>query len=79
MGIVKLSYYSDYDNACLFLFYFQARDKLMSQNKSLQKELDESKKQNVILKSHLGMIRKNTIAFILEQMDALNIQRDTEV
>ncbi|KAJ8308168.1 hypothetical protein KUTeg_013042 [Tegillarca granosa] len=57
----------------------EARDKLMSQNKSLQKELDESKKQNVILKSHLGMIRKNTIAFILEQMDALNIQRDTEV
>ncbi|KAK3092337.1 hypothetical protein FSP39_001507 [Pinctada imbricata] len=55
------------------------RDKLIAENKQLKEKLEQSNEQNIMLKSHLGVIRKNTIAFILEQMDALNIQRDTEV
>lgn len=58
---------------------FQARDKLMMEKAKLEAKLEASNDQIVTLKSHVGMIRKNTIAFILEQMDALHIQRDTEV
>ena len=31
------------------------------------------------LKSHIGLIRQHTITFILDQMDTLHMQRDTEV
>ncbi|XP_021373157.1 ras guanyl-releasing protein 3-like isoform X2 [Mizuhopecten yessoensis] len=57
----------------------EARDKLMAENARLEAKLEASNDQIVTLKSHVGMIRKNTITFILEQMDALHIQRDTEV
>lgn len=63
----------------LFSLSLQARDKLMQENAKLKAILETNKDQIMTLKGHLGMIRKNTIAFILEQMDALNIQRDTEV
>lgn len=51
----------------------------MAENAKLKEQLEASNEQNALLRSHLGLIRKNTIAFILEQMDALHIQRDTEV
>lgn len=51
----------------------------MAENAKLKEQLEASNEQNTLLRSHLGLIRKNTIAFILEQMDALHIQRDTEV
>jgi len=51
----------------------------MEENTKLKSMLEASNDQVMTLKSHLGMIRKNTIAFILEQMEALHIQRDTEV
>lgn len=57
----------------------ETRDKLMAENAKLKEQLEASNEQNTLLRSHLGLIRKNTIAFILEQMDALHIQRDTEV
>ena len=51
----------------------------MEENKRLKSRLDVALEQIVTLKSHIGLIRQNTIAFILEQMDALHMQRDTEV
>ncbi|KAK7104540.1 hypothetical protein V1264_019238 [Littorina saxatilis] len=57
----------------------EAREKLMEENKRLRSRLDLASDQIVTLKTHIGVIRQNTIAFILEQMDALHMQRDTEV
>nr|KAG5692524.1 hypothetical protein BaRGS_018729 [Batillaria attramentaria] len=57
----------------------EAREKLMEENCMLRSRLDTANEQIVTLKSHIGVIRQNTIAFILEQMDALHMQRDTEV
>ncbi|XP_076463692.1 ras guanyl-releasing protein 3-like isoform X1 [Babylonia areolata] len=57
----------------------EAREKLMEENSKLRARLDLANEQIVTLKSHIGVIRQNTIAFILEQMDALHMQRDTEV
>ncbi|GFO32305.1 ras guanyl-releasing protein 3 [Plakobranchus ocellatus] len=57
----------------------EAREKLIEENKRLRLKLDMASDQITLLKSHIGVIRQNTIAFILEQMDALHMQRDTEV
>ena len=51
----------------------------MEENSKLRSRLDVANEQIITLKSHIGIIRQNTIAFILEQMDALHMQRDTEV
>lgn len=61
------------------MLFLQVREKLIAENAKLKEQLELSNEQNALLRSHLGLIRKNTIAFILEQMDALHIQRDTEV
>lgn len=58
---------------------FQDREKLMEENSMLRSRLEIANEQIMTLKSHIGVIRQNTIAFILEQMDALHMQRDTEV
>ncbi|PVD25412.1 hypothetical protein C0Q70_13068 [Pomacea canaliculata] len=55
------------------------REKLMEENSMLRSRLEIANEQIMTLKSHIGVIRQNTIAFILEQMDALHMQRDTEV
>ncbi|XP_059173320.1 ras guanyl-releasing protein 3-like isoform X1 [Physella acuta] len=57
----------------------EAREKLIEENSRLRSKLDLANDQISLLKSHIGIIRQNTIAFILEQMDALHMQRDTEV
>ncbi|XP_041354197.1 ras guanyl-releasing protein 3-like isoform X2 [Gigantopelta aegis] len=57
----------------------ETREKLMEENKKLRGRLEVANDQILTLKSHIGVIRQNTISFILEQMDALNMQRDTEV
>ncbi|KAI8788025.1 ras guanyl-releasing protein 3 isoform X1 [Biomphalaria glabrata] len=57
----------------------EAREKLLEENSRLRSKLDIANDQISLLKSHIGIIRQNTIAFILEQMDALHMQRDTEV
>lgn len=51
----------------------------MEENSMLRSRLEIANEQIMTLKSHIGVIRQNTIAFILEQMDALHMQRDTEV
>ena len=51
----------------------------MKENARLRSKLEVANEQIGLLKSHIGVIRQNTIAFILEQMDALHMQRDTEV
>ncbi|CAG5131531.1 unnamed protein product, partial [Candidula unifasciata] len=56
-----------------------AREKLTKENAHLRSRLELANDQISMLKSHIGVIRQNTIAFILEQMDALHMQRDTEV
>ncbi|BFZ07017.1 hypothetical protein BsWGS_10056 [Bradybaena similaris] len=57
----------------------EAREKLTKENAHLRSRLELANDQISMLKSHIGVIRQNTIAFILEQMDALHMQRDTEV
>ncbi|KAH9488716.1 hypothetical protein Btru_059428 [Bulinus truncatus] len=57
----------------------EAREKLIEENARLRSKLDFANDQISLLKTHIGIIRQNTIAFILEQMDALHMQRDTEV
>ncbi|XP_055956759.1 ras guanyl-releasing protein 3 isoform X1 [Patella vulgata] len=57
----------------------EAREQLIAENSQLRARLEVANDQILILKSHIGVIRQNTIAFILEQMDALHMQRDSEV
>ncbi|XP_046564912.1 ras guanyl-releasing protein 3-like isoform X1 [Haliotis rubra] len=57
----------------------EAREQLMDENLRLRARLETANEQILTLKAHIGVIRQNTISFILEQMDALNMQRDTEV
>ncbi|XP_013386601.1 ras guanyl-releasing protein 3 isoform X2 [Lingula anatina] len=57
----------------------ETRDKLLAENKSLKAKLENQSDQITTLKSHIGLIRQHTITFILDQMDTLHMQRDTEV
>ena len=59
--------------------FFQTHNKLIAENKRLQSLVDAKDEQITVLKTQIGTIRKNTISFILEQMDALHIQRDSQV
>ena len=59
--------------------FFQARDQLKVENERLKLMLKSNMDQTTILKSQIGSIRKNTVSFILEQMEALHIQRDSKV
>lgn len=59
--------------------FLQARDRLKTENERLKLMLKSKSDETAILKSQVGMIQKNTVSFILEQMEALNIQRDTHV
>lgn len=58
---------------------FQARDKLKEENEKLKTILKSKDEQIGVLKTQLVSIRKNTVSFILEQMEALHIQRDSQV
>lgn len=57
----------------------ETHNKLIAENKRLQSLVDAKDEQITVLKTQIGTIRKNTISFILEQMDALHIQRDSQV
>jgi len=59
--------------------FFQARDKLREDNEKLKAILKSKDEQVGVLKTQLVSIRKNTVSFILEQMEALHIQRDSQV
>ncbi|KAH3851908.1 hypothetical protein DPMN_094395 [Dreissena polymorpha] len=60
-------------------FLLQARDKLKAENEMLTLMVNSNASQIAMLKSQIVMIRKTTVSFILEQMDALHIQRDSQV
>ncbi|XP_074643374.1 ras guanyl-releasing protein 3-like [Tubulanus polymorphus] len=55
------------------------REGLLAENQTLKEQISAQNDQISTLKSHIGAIRQETITFILDQMDTLNIQRDTEV
>ncbi|XP_060585594.1 ras guanyl-releasing protein 3-like isoform X2 [Ruditapes philippinarum] len=57
----------------------EARDQLKIENERLKLMLKSNMDQTTILKSQMGSIRKNTVTFILEQMEALHIQGDSKV
>ena len=57
----------------------QAFHQLRKENEKLKAVIKSDADQISILQAQMGTIRKNTISFILEQMDALHIQRDSNV
>lgn len=60
-------------------FFFQTSNKLMEENKNLNKRLQASEDRNKLLRSQMEMIRKTTLTSIIEQMDQLKMPRHTEV
>ncbi|XP_070578559.1 ras guanyl-releasing protein 3-like isoform X1 [Ptychodera flava] len=57
----------------------QARDLLSTENERLQKQLHAAQEKINTLQNHIGVIRQHTITFILDQMDTLHLQKDSEV
>nr|XP_006824154.1 PREDICTED: LOW QUALITY PROTEIN: ras guanyl-releasing protein 3-like [Saccoglossus kowalevskii] len=57
----------------------QARDLLSTENERLQKQLHTAEEKINTLQSHISLIRQHTITFILDQMDTLHLQKDSEV
>ena len=58
---------------------FQERERLEKENHVLLKRLTTQQEQISTLKQQIGLIRQHTITFILDQMDTLHMQKDTEV
>ncbi|XP_031550693.1 ras guanyl-releasing protein 3-like isoform X2 [Actinia tenebrosa] len=57
----------------------ESRDSLLVENANLSNQLDEADKKISILQEHLDVLRQQTVTFILEQMDALQMQKVTAV
>ena len=51
----------------------------MAENIQLRSRIEGQNDIIVSLKTRIGQIRQQTLTFILDQMDTLNMQRDTEV
>lgn len=49
------------------------------ENANLSTQLDEADKKITLLQDHLDILRQHTVSFILEQMDALQLQKVTAV
>jgi len=62
-----------------FCYCLQERDRIIKENNLLRTKVDSQNDQIATLKTHIGVIRQHTITFILDQMDTLHMQRDTEV
>ena len=52
---------------------------LEKENQLLRHRVSQQAEQIHSLRSHIRLIRQHTITFILNQMDTLHMQRDTEV
>ena len=63
----------------LYFVSVQARDRLLVENRMLQARIELQNEQIGAMRAHIGLIRQHTITFILDQMDTLHMQRDTEV
>lgn len=57
----------------------QENEALVAENDRLQKDLETTTHKLNLLQNHLNSLRQNTVTFILDQMDALQMQKDTEV
>lgn len=57
----------------------QENEALVAENDRLQKDLEATTHKLNLLQNHLNSLRQNTVTFILDQMDALQMQKDTEV
>ena len=66
-------------NGSILFWLLQAQDELLKENKLLRSQIEMQNEQLAALRNHIGLIRQHTIAFILDQMDTLHMQRDTEV
>ena len=51
----------------------------MLENARLHSELQDATRKLGFLQNHVNSLRENTVTFILEQMDALQMQKNTEV
>ena len=71
----RLAFFYNY----AFNINWQEKEELVEENKRLSERLELLAEQNIALKSHIRVIRHNTVSFILQQMDTLHMQRDTEV
>lgn len=58
---------------------FQENEALVAENDRLQKDLETTTHKLNLLQNHLNSLRQNTVTFIWDQMDALQMQKDTEV
>ena len=58
---------------------FQANEAILAENVRLHRDLQTATHKLSLLQNHLNSLRQNTVTFILEQMDALQMQKDTEV
>ncbi len=58
---------------------FQEKGRLECENALLTRRLTSQQEQISALKQQIGLIRQHTITFILDQMDTLHMQKDTEV
>ena len=52
---------------------------LVAENVRLKSEVTSIREKNKMLESHLELIRRHTVSFILDQMDTLHLQKDTQV
>lgn len=51
----------------------------MKENQFLLQQLEDAYRQLHSLRDHVGEVRQQTVAFILQQMETLHIQKDTHV
>ena len=63
---------------CCF-FDLQCNEAILLENARLHGELQDATRKLGFLENHVNSLRENTVTFILEQMDALQMQKNTEV
>ena len=61
--------------ACIF----QDCARLRQEKGDLEARVEAQTEQIAMLRTHISLIRQHTVTFILNQMDTLHMQRDTEV
>lgn len=54
-------------------------NELAQENRNLKAKCEYQQEEIHMLKNHIGNIRQRTISFIFDQMDTLNMQRDSQV